>query len=52
MKEHFELVSAYEPAGDQPAAIKEIVEKYLPGSIIRPYLVPPGRERHLPCPMS
>ncbi|WP_152655233.1 excinuclease ABC subunit UvrB [Oceanobacillus sp. CFH 90083] len=31
MKEHFELVSAYEPAGDQPAAIKEIVEKVLAG---------------------
>ncbi|MCT1902306.1 excinuclease ABC subunit UvrB [Oceanobacillus sojae] len=31
MKEHFELVSAYEPAGDQPAAIKEIVEKILAG---------------------
>ncbi|MFD1416963.1 excinuclease ABC subunit UvrB [Oceanobacillus jeddahense] len=31
MKEQFELVSAYEPAGDQPAAIKEIVEKVLAG---------------------
>lgn len=31
MKEHFKLVSAYEPAGDQPAAIKEIVEKVLAG---------------------
>ncbi|GGP06914.1 excinuclease ABC subunit UvrB [Oceanobacillus neutriphilus] len=31
MKEHFELVSAYEPAGDQPAAIKEIIEKILAG---------------------
>lgn len=31
MKEQFELVSAYEPAGDQPTAIKEIVEKVLAG---------------------
>ncbi|GIO23892.1 excinuclease ABC subunit UvrB [Oceanobacillus sp. J11TS1] len=31
MKERFELVSAYEPAGDQPAAIKEITEKILAG---------------------
>ncbi|WP_040978832.1 excinuclease ABC subunit UvrB [Oceanobacillus jeddahense] len=31
MKEQFELVSAYEPAGDQPAAIEEIVGKVLAG---------------------
>lgn len=31
MKDHFELVSAYEPAGDQPNAIKEITEKILAG---------------------
>ncbi|WP_080873297.1 excinuclease ABC subunit UvrB [Oceanobacillus timonensis] len=31
MNDHFELVSAYEPAGDQPAAINDIVEKVLAG---------------------
>ncbi len=31
MKEKFELVSKYEPAGDQPDAIKELVEKVLAG---------------------
>ncbi|CEI81213.1 UvrABC system protein B [Oceanobacillus oncorhynchi] len=31
MNEQFELVSAYEPAGDQPAAIQEIVDKVLAG---------------------
>lgn len=31
MKEKFELVSAYDPAGDQPNAIKEITEKVLAG---------------------
>ena len=31
MKEKFELISNYEPAGDQPKAIKEIVKKVLAG---------------------
>ncbi|WP_249871301.1 excinuclease ABC subunit UvrB [Oceanobacillus saliphilus] len=31
MKDKFELVSKYEPAGDQPNAIKEITEKLLAG---------------------
>jgi len=31
VKEKFELVSKYEPAGDQPDAIKELVEKVLAG---------------------
>ncbi|WP_100010438.1 excinuclease ABC subunit UvrB [Lentibacillus sediminis] len=31
MKNKFELVSAYEPSGDQPAAIKEIIEKVKAG---------------------
>ncbi len=31
MKNKFELVSKYEPAGDQPAAIKDLVEKVLAG---------------------
>lgn len=31
MKEKFELVSKYEPAGDQPNAINELVEKVLAG---------------------
>ncbi|MFD1067679.1 excinuclease ABC subunit UvrB [Oceanobacillus locisalsi] len=31
MKDQFELVSAYEPAGDQPEAINDIVEKVLAG---------------------
>src|SRR5699024_9072414 len=31
MKEKFELVSNYEPAGDQPQAIEELVKKVLAG---------------------
>ena len=31
MKNKFELVSHYQPAGDQPTAIKEITEKVLAG---------------------
>jgi len=31
MEEKFELISKYEPAGDQPKAIKEITEKVLAG---------------------
>ena len=46
--DHFELVSEYKPTGDQPEAIKELVEGFKEGNQCQTLLVSPVPVRHLP----
>lgn len=48
--EKFELVSQYTPNGDQPEAIKELVEGIKEGKNIRFCLAQPVQEKHLRSP--
>ena len=51
--DHFELVSEYKPTGDQPQAIKELVEGFQRRqSVPRHCLASPDPVRHLPWRMS
>mgnify|MGYP000461873400 CR=1 FL=1 len=47
--DHFELVSQYNPTGDQPQAIKELVEGFKEGTSVRRCLALLDLVRHLPC---
>ena len=48
--DHFELVSQYNPTGDQPQAIKELVEGFKEGNQCQTLLL--DLVRHLPWRMS
>ena len=50
--DHFELVSEYKPTGDQPQAIKELVEGFKEGNSARHCLASPDLVRHLRWRMS
>ena len=50
--DHFELVSQYNPTGDQPQAIKELVEGFKEGNQVRRCLALLDLVRHLPWRMS
>ena len=46
--DHFELVSQYKPTGDQPQAIKELVEGFKKGNQFETLLGVTGSGRPLP----
>ncbi len=50
--DHFELVSEYKPTGDQPQAIKELVEGFKEGNQCQTLLGVTDLVRHLRWQMS
>ena len=52
MAAKFELVSDFQPAGDQPKAIEKLVEGFQPASGSRPCSARPARARRSPRPTS